>query len=229
MEGEGENTLFIKDDTGEFKEYTPPSFVESIPEDLREHFEGVEDVGTLAKQHVELKQSLPTVPEEYEIKFPDDFQFDEAVLDEFKGLAKELKLPQETVDKFIEFDINRAAKFNEMVQEMVAKEEKAAAEAKEAAVNSLKDLWGAKYEPNKEVASAGFRAVLSSFGDEAEDIEKSLGDFTDNPYFLRLFHKIGEVVSEDVFIKPDRQPAKEHTLPDGTPSLTYPNSPELRR
>lgn len=223
---------FTKDDTsGEYVEYTSPTFAESLPEDHRENeaFRGMENLSGLAETHVstvkeltDLKSAQPTIPDEYTApQIPEGVNVDETAITEFTALAKELGITQDAFNKIVAFDFARAARYDGDFQ-------KSLDDSKLAAETALKERWGAGYEANKEQASAGFRKVLGSF-DDGDEIEKSLASlgFLDNSEFMRLFRRIGQVTGEDVFVRGTQSPASkemERAKATGEPLLDYPKS-----
>jgi hypothetical protein len=215
-----EQELFIKGDTdGEYAPFTPPTFAEQIPEEHREALDGIEDLGGLAEKYVTLKSAQPVIPEEYELpEIPDELNPDQQALDDFVLVAKELGLTQAQVNKIIEFDLNRADKYQQQAlkahEELIANNE-----------SLMKSRWGANYDSNKEMASSGLRKVLKTFkdGDKIEEELTSSG-FLDQPSVMRLFRKIGQVTSEDVFRPHDAAPVDDRPLGiDGRPRLKYPS------
>jgi len=221
--------LFIKGDTdGEYTEFTPPTFADSIPEDHRENeiFQDVKDVSGLAVKHVtlagelaEMKSAQPVIPEQYELPtIPEGIQADEQAMTDFTVLARELGLTQESFNKIVDFDLARAERYN-------TEAEKAHNKAIADGEATLKTRWGGEYETNRELASSGLRKVLGAF-DDGKDIEKELAasGFLNIPSVMRLFRKIGVATSEDVFIKKD-QPSSDEVPrgPDGKPRLSYPS------
>ncbi len=223
---------FTKDDTsGEYVEYTSPTFAERLPEAHRENeaFKGMENLGGLAEAHVntvkeltDLKSAQPVVPESYTApKIPEGSNVDDQAITEFTALAKELNITQDAFDRIIAFDLARAERYN-------GDFERSLEESKLAAENALKERWGTGYETNKEQASAGFRKVLGSFED-GDEIEKSLAKtgFLDNAEFMRLFRRIGEKTGEDVFVRGTQTPASqemERSKTTDEPLLNYPKS-----
>ena len=227
--------LFTKDDTsGEFAEFTPPTFAESLPEAHRENEmftgdEGIKNLSGLAETHVntvkeltDLKSAQPVVPESYTApQIPEGANVDETAITEFSALAKEIGISQDAFDKIVAFDLARAERYNSDFDRSLE-------ESKLAAENALKDRWGAGYEANKEQASAGFRKVLQSF-DDGDEIEKSLAKtgFLDNAEVMRLFRRIGEKTGEDVFVRGTQSSGEqkmERSKATAEPLLDYPKS-----
>lgn len=208
--------LYTKDDTsGEYVEYTAPSFQDRLPEDLK----GNEVLGDfsnsidVAKAYVDLKSSLPQVPDDYEIaNLPEDIPVDRQGIDDFKALAKELGISQEAFSKLIEFDLERAKRIQ---QEFSSVQEQAKAEAEA----SLKKEWGTDYNTNMEIVSKAIRTFID------EDIEKKLADagFMDNPDVAKVFLRVGKAISEGTFIPGQQIPPGIETDEYGRPMLSFPS------
>ena len=231
---DNETQLFVKDDTGEgYVEFQSPTFAERLPEAHRENEmftgdEGIKDLSGLAETHVntvkeltDLKSAQPIIPESYTApQVPEGINVDEQGLKDFSALAKEIGLTQAGFDKAIAFDLARTERYM-----------KSAGDSHDAAVlaaeTKLKEKWGTGYDANKEQASAGFRKVLKSFED-GDEIEKSLKatGLLDNPEFMRMFRRIGQVTGEDVFVRGSQSPGDEGIKKgaDGKPILTYDKS-----
>lgn len=213
---EGETTLFTKDNTsGEYVPYTPPSFRDSLPEDLRgnEHLAGVEDAGTLAKSYLELKSSQPAIPEKpdaYQMpQLPEGIPLDDAAVGNFKKLAHDLKIPQAAFEKIVQFDVER------MNQAQAAFEQHQAAAKAE-----LEKSWGKDYAPNMELCSKAIR----SFTTEEQFNKLKLSGFMDDPIVAQVFLGIGKAISEDKFIKnKETTPSEMPRGMDGKPILDYPS------
>jgi hypothetical protein len=218
--GDGAPVLFTQDtDTGEYTEYTPPSFHETLPEDVRdsEHIKDVSDHAQLAKNYVDLITNQPVLPPDasgYSFEFPEDFQLDEEVFETFKGKAFEMGLTQKTFSDVLSFEVEREATARQSMEASVLK-------TREETESTLKTEWGDNYDKNVESA----KKVLSAVGDDTfmQFLEDSkLGD---NPHIIRAFAALGEKMSEGSFIKPGHrsEPNEKERGEGGTPMLSFPS------
>jgi hypothetical protein len=129
-------------------------------------------------------------PEAYEeFTAPEGVELDEEVLGEFKGLAKEMDLPQDKAQQVIDLGSKMMIKFAEKQQSIVA-------EARETWANEAKadkELGGEKFDENLAVA----KGALKAFGTpELTQLlnESGLGN---HPEVLRMFYRAGKAISED--------------------------------
>jgi len=200
---EGEATLFTQDpDTNEYVAYTPPSFQESIPENLREHesLKEIADLGQLAEKHVELfsaQPQRPESPEAYAFGIPEGFPIVEADLNAFKKGAYESGLTQEQFKAVMGHYIERETR--------LAEQYKADIEAhREESMNQLKMEFGDSAEEKIQKASQFLVGLGEKLGgDNVEKVRAWLDDtkFGDDPMVIRLLSKAAELISEDLFIK----------------------------
>lgn len=154
------------------------------------------DAAAAAKKDDEGK---PTgAPEAYtDFTVPEGIEMDGDTLDAFKGLAKELNIPQEAAQKLVDLQTKLAAKQVEDLQSaVVAQSQKWAAEVK-----NDPELGGENYD--KSVASA--IKVIQAFGDPA--LTELLNDsgLGNNPALFRFCHRISAAISEDKFVMPGSQ------------------------
>lgn len=129
-------------------------------------------------------------PEAYEeFTAPEGVELDAEVLDEFKGLAKDLNLPQDKAQQVIDLGSKMMLKFAEQQQSVVA--EARTVWANEAKAD--KELGGEKFNENLAVA----KEALKAFGTpELTQLlnESGLGN---HPEVLRMFYRAGKAISED--------------------------------
>lgn len=148
-------------------------------------------------------------PEAYtDFTLPEGISMDADTLDAFKGLAKELNIPQEAAQKLVDLQTKLATKQAEDLQSaVVAQSQKWAAE-----VRNDPELGGENYD--KSVASA--IKVIQAFGDPA--LTELLNDsgLGNNPALFRFCHRISAAISEDKFVMPGSQSnaPKEMTIVD---------------
>ncbi|MGP5510890.1 hypothetical protein [Pseudomonas helleri] len=165
------------------------------------------DAAAAAKKDGEGKP--PGAPEAYtDFTLPEGISMDADTLDAFKGLAKELNIPQEAAQKLVDLQTKLATKQAEDLQSaVVAQSQKWAAE-----VRNDPELGGENYD--KSVASA--IKVIQAFGDPA--LTELLNDsgLGNNPALFRFCHRISAAISEDKFVMPGSQSnaPKEMTIVD---------------
>ena len=147
----------------------------------------------------EADAAKPTgAPEAYtDFTLPEGMDMDVGTLDAFKGLAKELNIPQEAAQKLIDLQTTMVAKqADEYQKAVVAQGQKWAAEVK-----SDPELGGENYD--KSVSSA--IKVIQSFGDPA--LTELLNDsgLGNHPALFKFCHRISAAISEDKFVMPGSQ------------------------
>ncbi len=221
---EGENQLYQKNDTGDFVEFTPPSFQETIPEDLREHesLKEITDVGALTKNYVDLFSSQPTRPENpnaYEVTIPEGFPIIEEDLTAFKQGAYEAGLTQDQFKAVMGHYVERETRLAESYKADILKH-------REEAEKQLKMEYGDAYEAKTQKASNFLLALGEKLGGENVDaFRKWLDDtkFGDDPMVIRLLSAASELISEDALIKGDnRTPNNERPIgSDGKARLRF--------
>ena len=135
------------------------------------------------------KATESVVPESYDLKMPEGVELDKTAADEFSAIAKELKLDQESAQKFADVGAKmaqrRAEQHATLVQSWVEQ------------VKADKDIGGDKLQENLGIARRG----LEVFGSpELRDVLNATG-FGNHPEVIRAFYKMGKTVSEDKFVK----------------------------
>ena len=214
-------TLYTQDDTGAYVEYSPPdppAFHETLPEDVRDHesLKEIQDSGQLAQKYLEMSAKVPVVPgdaEGYMYQFPEGFSANEADVSGFRQTAFEMGLTQDQFAKAMAFQVSREQRMAEEVKADIAKN-------RQQSVESLKKEWGDKFEPNLEVA----KRVYKRFADEGSKQFIEQSRFGDNPAIIKLFHRIGTVLSEDI-LEPgaSRSTSQERRDEAGRPMLSFPS------
>ena len=225
---DGDAQLYSKDDTGEYVEYTAPTFQESLPDDLREndHLKGFDNLGTLAKNYVDLRSSQPVLPEsadQYKFDYPHDFpdnMKDPETLAAFRELSHKLKIPIDTAKQIFDFDISRSIAAQAKSLEMEKDKEAKTAAALTEAETKLKTDWGDSYDENLSLALKG----IDKFG--GPDFKKHLDDtgLGNNPLMVKTFYQIGKAMSEDT-LKPGEGGSDGSRPVDdvGRPMLKFPS------
>ncbi|MCP9731572.1 hypothetical protein NIM88_04110 [Pseudomonas sp. GBPI_506] len=169
----------------------PPAADAKTPEQTQQEADA-------AKAKTEADAKLTGAPEAYEdFTLPEGMEMDADVLGEFKGLAKELNIPQAKAQQLIDFQTQLATKQAEAYQAAVIKQgQDWAAEVRNDPV-----LGGANYEKSVESAIK----VIQSFGDPAlTELLRSTG-LGNNPALFKFCHRISSAISEDKFVLPGSQ------------------------
>ena len=224
MREEGAQTLYTTDDTGNYIEYTPPeppTFNESLPEDLRgnEHLKNVKDGAEMARYYVDLKSNYlkpPDTADGYEYEMPEGFKVEQGAYDEFKQVAFDNGINQKQFSALMDTEAKRHTASVEAIRNNI---ETRRAEAQKELKTEFGDQYDQKIESAKrflnheKLSGNGFKQFL-------EDTR-----FGDNPNVIRFLSQLSELISEDVFGKPgsgDPAPAKR-VGEDGRPMLDFPS------
>jgi hypothetical protein len=164
-----------------------PSFIESLPEDLRgsEQLKGFDSAEKLARAHIETLGKLPVVPdkpEAYTLTIPEGHPVNPELVGQFQKWAHEAGLSQDQAAKIGQNYIAAEAA-------IIAQMQKADNEAQAA----IKTEWADKFDSNLAVAQ---KAVVQFCTPEEQKFleESRLGN---NPVLVRMFHRIGQAMSED--------------------------------
>lgn len=137
----------------------------------------------------ESKAETPAVPEDYALTMPEGVELDSVAADEFKAIAKELKLDQASAQKVADIGAKMAQrqteKHAELVQSWVEQ------------VKADKDIGGDKLQENLAVA----KKALETFGTpELRDVLNASG-LGNHPEVIRAFYRAGKAISEDRFVQ----------------------------
>jgi hypothetical protein len=142
-----------------------------------------------ASQTPPAQTTEPSVPEKYEFAKPEGFELDASAVDEFTGIAKELKLDQANAQKVADVAVK-------MMQRQVESHTKLV----ESWVESTKidkELGGEKLSENLSVA----KKALDTFGTpELRDVLNSTG-LGNHPEIIRAFYKAGKDLLEGKFVQ----------------------------
>lgn len=194
-----------------------PSFIESLPEDLRgsEQLKGFDSAEKLARAHLETLGKLPVVPEKpeaYQLTIPDGHPVNAELVSQFQKWAHEAGLSQDQAAKIGQNYIAAEAA-------IMAQMQKADNEAQ----TVIKTEWGDKFDANLAVAQKA--VVQFCTAEEQKFLEESrLGN---NPVLVRMFHRIGQAMSEDKLL-PGGPGAgggavQMSRTAGGTPQLSFPS------
>lgn len=137
------------------------------------------------------KEVIPekVVPEEYtDFTFPEDVEFDEETLNEFKPLAKELKLTQEEAQRLVDLQTQVVTRLTDKIEKEYNNTVKEWADNAKAD----KEIGGVSFDNNMAIA----RKPLDVHGNnELRDVIRSTG-IGNHPEFLRFLFKLGTEMSE---------------------------------
>ena len=155
-------------------------------------------------------------PPEYEaFKLPENVSLDDAVIGDFKGLAKELNLSQDKAQKLVDLGASMQSKnataFVQQQQGFVDK----MAKGWEAEIATDPELGGAK---QGEVLSVAKRA-MTTFGTPALKQLLAQSRLGSHPEIVRAFYKAGQAISQDGFV-----PGRASSAPKSDHEVFYGNS-----
>lgn len=158
------------------------------------------------------EQSADTQAIEYtDFAVPDGVTLDPELTVEFKTIAKELGIKQESAQKMTDI----AVKLSQKIELHRAQQEAEKIEQWKLSSSQDKEFGGDKFQENLSIAK---KTVDSFATDEFKKFINETG-VGNHPEVIRLFYKIGLEISEDSFI-----PGKG--VPEGTKTLAqklYPN------
>jgi len=139
-------------------------------------------------QATEAQAVEPQIPESYEFQMPEGVEIDQDAVQEFSGLAKELKLDQANAQKVADIAVKMMAKQTEQHQNLVTSwTEQTKAD---------KEFGGDRLNENLAVA----KKALDAFGTpELRDVLNMTG-LGNHPEVIRAFYRAGKAISEDRFI-----------------------------
>lgn len=133
------------------------------------------------------------VPETYDLKVPEGFVVDDAVMGEFTELAKEAKLSRETAQKFADL---HAKLVKETSQKFVAQWERTI-ETWQAEAKADPEIGGAGHEEKLATAKYG----LKKFG--TPELSQLMDDLYvgNHKEFIRLFYRLGKIAQDPKFVE----------------------------
>lgn len=181
---------------------------ELLPEDLLKHgaLDEFEDVPSLAGSYVRLAEELSHVPkppeteDAYTLTIAEGLSADERIADEFKKVAFDAGLSQTQADKLVEWQNSLALRaIKEAAEKNVAERNNAE--------TVLKDAWKENYDRNLDASRRALQTVgdpeLSAFLDES--------GLANNPMVIRMFYRLGSILSEDVMVQGGSSYGKERS------------------
>ncbi len=204
-------------------------FLDTLPEELRdkEIFQGIEDVGQLARKAQELggkvwdlSASRPMVPETadgYKVAVPLGMPKEEALIEGFKTKAFETGMTQEQVSAV-------TGLWNSWISDQTKKQVEvmrvAFAKAESDAESGLKDIWKENYETSMDEVMQ----VLHTFGTDEFKAELNQYGRGNSIHFTEFLHRIYSAMSEDAFVEGDPTPPKRMRVTrGGIPVLSFPS------
>jgi hypothetical protein len=141
------------------------------------------------KTDAEQEKKPEGAPERYEFKAPDGVQFDDAVIDAFSAVAKELDLPQDKAQKVLD-------KMAPVIAARQSEQLQAARENWAEAAKTDKEFGGEKLAENLSVA----KKALDTFATPELRTLLEASGLGNHPEVIRVFYRAGKAISEDRFI-----------------------------
>ena len=123
--------------------------------------------------------------EDIALKYPDSFkgQIDQGVENGFRQFCVDNGITQDQAQKLLDWQLGAN---KEITDKIIAD-----------GVKELRSEWGSRFDENKATALKAFTALDKRMGGRlATSIEGR--DMANNPVFVRAFHEIGKLLSEDV-------------------------------
>lgn len=182
-------------DSGQEQRQQAPSFLDSLPEDLRgnEAFKGFDDAGGIAKAYLEAMGKIPSVPETVDAYAFDGKAIDGGILDTLRAAAHQAGM---TVEQFSAI----AGSFDQQTQAFLQGE----TERREKMVNELKAEWGNNYDAN--VAQS--KRAMMVFG--TPELSKVLNEtgLGEHPEIVKHFRALSLAMKEDSFLGSENKGVK---------------------
>lgn len=147
----------------------------------------------------------------YEFTAPEGVTLDQARVDKFTAVAKELKLPadkaQALVDLATEVEIERAAAFEAQKAQWADE------------ISADKDLGGDKLKETLATAQKAFSLLPAAEVDSFKQLLNQTG-YGNHPAMVKWMHAVGKALSEDNFVTGGKAPAGSD---QSTAQRMYPN------
>jgi hypothetical protein len=139
------------------------------------------------------KPTAPVVPEVYEFKVPEGFTLDQAVLDEFTPVLKELELPQDKAQKLVDT-------YSKITQAAAQKQQDDwVAQVNDWGKSVEKDpLLGGKNLP---ITVKDAQSAVARFGTNELKVALETTGLGNHPELVRFCAAVGKAMSEDTFHK----------------------------
>lgn len=130
----------------------------------------------------------PVVPEVYEFEMPEGVELDKDALNDFTGVAKELKLDQAAAQKLADVGVKMAQRQKEVFENTKA------AWAEQARTD--KDIGGEKFEQNLAMA----KKTLETFGSPELKEILNVSGLGNHPVVIKFLVNTSKAISEDGFV-----------------------------
>lgn len=152
------------------------------------------EAGAATTQVTETTATETKAPEAavvYEFKAPEGVVLDDKRVEKFTAIAKDLKLPadkaQALVDLATEVEVSRKAEHQQIVAKWVDE------------ISNDKVLGGDKLDASLATAAKVYSLLPAEESQSLKDMLNVSG-FGNHPSLIRLFHAVGNALSEDKFI-----------------------------
>ncbi|WP_313338497.1 hypothetical protein [Stutzerimonas nitrititolerans] len=137
---------------------------------------------------------------------PDGMEMDAEVLTNFKGIAKELGIPQEAAQKLIDLQASLETKRSAAAEQAQAEQ----AQQWAAQIKADKELGGENYSKTVETA---VKAIEQYGSPELRSLLNETG-IGNHPELVKFCHRIGKALSEDGLVMGGTQSAREMSIVD---------------
>lgn len=151
--------------------------------------EKLKDVGSAEEALKALERGLGYRPaekvEDITLKYPDSFkgQIDQGVENGFRQFCVDNGITQDQAQKLLDWQLGAN---KEITDKIIAD-----------GVKELRSEWGSRFDENKATALKAFTALDKRMGGRLATSIEGRG-MANNPVFVRAFHEIGKLLSEDV-------------------------------
>lgn len=138
-------------------------------------------------------------PENYDytdLKLPEGLVFDSNLTAEFNELAKELDLSQKGANALMSLAVKNATNFNENIKKIVASAELERVAAYKEALNTDREIGGAKLESVLKAADVAYEKLTT---DELKEVFKNTG-MNCNPEVVKFFYNLSKQIQDDNII-----------------------------
>lgn len=139
----------------------------------------------------------PVVPEKYELKLPEGSKLEATHVEKIATYAKERGLSQEDAQKELDRDHLTVSDYVNKQQEYLKQTQSAWVQM----AKSDKEIGGQGFDKNLESA----KRVVNRFGTDAFKRELDATGLGNHPELIRVFSRIGKMMSEDQLVIPGSQ------------------------